>query len=226
VLALLLVATAIGVPDLESPIAEGKLGGTLLSAAGTATATGDLQSRDRWLRAWASLGGRPAAPDGLSAAAEEARRWSKEKGAFRLFGSREGTRLKLGLHDPAGIVTRIEAIGRTADRAVTLPRAEQEADGRMELIIDASLPPDARFEVTTYCDLLAEPMVVRVVTIGGASLAPAAPDPKSLRAAPPRQRVAAVDTMADVGDPLPWWWVVAGVVTLSLVGGAVWQETR
>ena len=137
-----------------------------------------------------------------------------------------GTRLKLGLHDPAGIVTRIEAIGRTADRAVTLPRAEQEADGRMELIIDASLPPDARFEVTTYCDLLAEPMVVRVVTIGGASLAPAAPDPKSLRAAPPRQRVAAVDTMADVGDPLPWWWVVAGVVTLSLVGGAVWQETR
>ncbi len=216
-------AVSAAVPDLGAPDAPGP---ALLSAAARAQARGDVAARDRFLRGWASLGGQPAAPADLAAPADQARAWAATAGAFRLFASRHGDRVRIGLHDPAQLGARIEATGRTADRAMTLARADVEAPGRIEHVLDPALGADARVEIRAWCDAVEPPLLLRRFVVGGAEAGPGAPDPTSLRGAPERLRAATAATAVTPESSWPWWWFAAGAVALGLAGAAVYQETQ
>lgn len=201
--------------------------GLFLAAAEAAQRQGDTARRDTYLRGWASLGARPPAPLALAEPAAVAVQWAAGAGAFRLFASRHADRVRIGMSDPAQLVTRLEATGRSADRATVLARADGEVPGRFEHVLDPALGADARVEIRAWADGVEPPVLVRRILVGGAEAGPAAPDPTSLRGVPERLRSAPVDTAAAApADRWPWWWFAAGAVALGLAGAAVWQESQ
>lgn len=201
--------------------------GLFLTAAEAAHRRGDGARRDTYLRGWATLGARPPAPAALAEPAAAALQWASGAGAFRLFASRHDDRVRIGLNDPAQLVTRLEATGRTADRATVLARADGEVPGRFEHVLDPALGEDARVEIRAWADSVDPPILVRRILVGGAEAAPAAPDPTSLRGVPERLRSAPVDVAESArADRWPWWWFAAGAVALGLAGAAVWQESQ
>ena len=201
--------------------------GLFLAAAEAAHRQGEAARRDTYLRAWATLGARPPAPAALAEPAAAAQQWASSAGAFRLFASRHGDRVRIGMNDPAQLVTRVEATGRSADRATVLARADGEVPGRFEHVLDPALGEDARVEIRAWADGVEPPVLVRRILVGGAEAGPVAPDPTSLRGVPDRLRDAPVGVAeAAQADRWPWWWFAAGAVALGLAGAAVWQEAQ
>lgn len=203
-------------------------GAALLAAALTARERGDGVQTERLLRGWATLGGRPPPPPALAAAAAEALTWSTGSGAFRLFASRHGDRVRIGVVDPAALGVRIEATARSADRAMTLARAEAETPGRIEHVLDPAFAgDDVRVELRAWCDALEPPLLLHRLVVGGAAdPAPVAPDPSSLRGVPEALRAPAPAVVATEATTWPWWWFAAGGLALGLAGAAIWQETQ
>lgn len=202
------------------------VGAALLYAAEQAGARQDSAARTRFLRGWASLGALPAAPPSLASAAEDALRWAAGAGSFRLFATRHGDRVRIGLADPAALSIRIEATARTEDRAMTMARAEAEAPGRIEHVVDPALGAAARIEVRAWCDALQPPLLLRRIVLGAAEDGPEAPDPASLRGVPERLRAAPTAPAEAAAPAWPWWWFAAAAVAAGLAGAAVYQESQ
>lgn len=192
----------------------------LWAAAKVAQARGDAAAVTRLARAWATSQPDGAAPEGLEAAAEEARAFAATQGRLRVYASRVSpTRLRVGLDDPAAVVDHVDVFGESAEGArARLTREESESAGRQEYRV----PPGVRLAVVEAVMLVgSEPVVLASVSTSMAEAAPlpAAPAPK----APP---VVAQEEAAPEASPVPWWWVAVGVVAAGLAGAAIWQETR
>ncbi|MCC7384433.1 MAG: hypothetical protein IT384_21480 [Deltaproteobacteria bacterium] len=198
--------------------------GLLLRAAERAWRAGHRPAVERHLRAWATLGGNgtPATP--LRSAAEEARSWALEAGRFRLYASRIQDRVRVGVHDPAGLVTRVRATARAGDASSVLQRLESESPGRIEYVLEPGLPPDVDIEVVAEMNVEGETVLLRRLTLvpPGRLTLPPAPDPT--RPPPGPIPHAAPPPGEDPG--LAWWWIVVGVAALGFAGAAIVQEAR
>lgn len=204
-------------------VAAADPGAALLEGA---AATKSPAERERLLRGWASLGGAPEAPAALSADAQRALTWVLEAGRFRLFASRQGGRLKLGLHDPAAMVTRLEVLAVVGEQSLALPRAESDEPGRLDYTIDPALPERTVILVRAHARAPGADILLRELRLEPQEAAPlpTAPDPNA-KAPIGRRRLEAA-TPADASPVIPWWWIAVGAVAAGFVGAAIWQETR
>lgn len=199
-------------------------GAVLLEAAMRAQAAGHAAEAERWVRGWATLGASPRPPPELAGLAAEAESWVLEAGRFRLFASRTGDRVRVGLDDPARLVDRVEVAAVTEGGRALLKRAESEAPGRMDFILDAALPEGSILEVRATAEVGGEALVLRRFVLAEAQAAPASP---SMVPPPPDPRLQRPQAQqAAAHDPVPWWWIAAGVVAAGLAGAAIVQETR
>lgn len=196
----------------------------LVAAAARAQAAGDAEVAARILRARATLGRTGPVPAALEPADAAARKWASGVGPLRLFASRVGTdRVRVGVDDPAEAVDRLEVVAVGAAGAARLTRAESEAAGRNEYLLPAG--SDGFVEIRAFMRARGEELLLtrtRLTAPAGLPEAPTAPAPPALDPSTPPadQDVAARD--AQIG----WWWFVAAGVAATLVGAAVWQETR
>lgn len=213
---LALVLLIFAVPDDPS--------GLLLRAAERAWRAGHRPEAERHLRAWATLGGSgtPATP--LRSAAEEARSWALEAGRFRLYASRIQDRVRVGVHDPAGLVTRVRATARAGEASSVLRRLESEAPGRIEYVLEPGLPPEVEIEVVAEMNVEGEIVLLRRLTLvpPGRLTLPPAPDPTQAPPGPAPH----LSLPPDGGPGLAWWWIVVGVAALGFAGAAIVQEAR
>ena len=215
VLAVLVLGLTVGAADP---------GQALLDAA---LASHDPQQRERLVRGWATLGGVPDPPAALLEEAHRALSFAMDAGRFRLFASRQGERLKLGLHDPAGIITQLEVVAiLDGGRRLVLSRAESDEPGRLDYKSDPSVPATAILEVRALAKGPLGDIEVRGLRLephDPLSL-PKAPDPNA--PSPLSRQKRGPDTAAADTPIIPWWWIAAGAVAAGLVGAAIWQETR
>jgi hypothetical protein len=204
-------------------VAAADPGAALLEGASASKSSAE---RERLLRGWASLGGAPEAPPGLSADAQRALSWVLEAGRFRLFASRQGGRLKLGLHDPAAMVTRLDVLAVVGEQSLALPRAQSDEPGRLDYTIDPALPERTLILVQAYARAPGGDVLVRELRLEPHEVTPlpAAPDPNAK--APIGRRHLEVAPPADASPVIPWWWIAVGAVAAGFVGAAIWQETR
>ncbi len=198
----------------------------LLDAARAAAALGDGTSAEALVFAWAGLV-RASAPPAESVPGAEAalvRAWSE--GPFRLFGSRLEDRVRVGLHDPARLVDRLDVFLDTpaGPRLMTLLPSPA---GRLEYGVDGPLPAGGDVRIVALSARLGALEPFREVVL---------PPPAALGLPPPPGAVAtssvgvagpetgAVDPSA---AEIEWpWWLAGAAVAVGLVGAAVWQETR
>lgn len=183
----------------------------------------DPEDRTRALRARATLRLRGApVPAELAAAATAAEGWAVSQPPLRIFASRVGEgRVRVGVEDPARAVDRLEVLTIGPEGAARLTRAESEAAGRNEYLV----PPGsgARLEVRAVMRIGARTIVLRRLELEAS--APGLPQAPKARAAP-RALTSAPSTKPPEAHPVRWWWVVAAGIAVTLVGAAVWQETR
>lgn len=198
-------------------------GAALLEGAAASKNPAELE---RLLCGWASLGGSPEALSRLSVEAQRALSWGLEAGRFRLFASRQAGRLKLGLHDPAAMVTRLDVLAVVGEQSVALPRAESDEPGRLDYTIDPALPETTVIAVRAYARAPGGDILVRELRLEPHEVAPlpAAPDPNAK--APVGRRRLDFAPPADASPVIPWWWIAVGAVAAGFVGAAIWQETR
>src|SRR5262245_23996159 len=104
----------------------------LLARAAEAAHKGDRGAVMAMLRGWATLGPIGSLPVGLEKEAAEALIWAEGAGRFRLFASRLEDRVRVGVHDPASILGRIDAFGVVGGERIQIARAESEATDRLE----------------------------------------------------------------------------------------------
>lgn len=197
----------------------------LLREAEAAAARGDEARRDRCLLGWASLqpGARP--PQGtLEAPAARALAQIQSQGGLDVYTSRLADRLRLGVHDPAGLVDRVDAYAEVEGRRVRLSRLEGGVLDRRDYRL-----PEPRHPLLIELwstQFGAELLLRQTVIAAGAPMLPGPPDPKrAARVIDPDPEV--VPEVAPEPTPLlSWWWVAGGVLAAGLAGAAIWQETR
>lgn len=217
-LAWIALATALAgaPPDFES---------RLLDAARAAASEGDAAAAEALVFAWAGLV-RAAAPPAEPLPGAElalARAWSE--GPFRLFGSRLEDRVRVGLHDPARLVDRLDVFLETSagPRLMTLLPSPA---GRLEYGVDGPLPAEGDVRIVALSARLGPLEPFREVVL---------PPPAALGLPPPPGAVP-TSTLGAAGpalgvEPPPaeieWpWWLAGAAIAVGLVGAAVWQETR
>jgi hypothetical protein len=193
----------------------------LLARAARAAEKGDRAQTSELLRAWATLGPRGGLPKGLEKEAAEALAWADGAGRFRLYASRLEDRVRVGSHDPAQLVGRIDAYAVIGGETLRITRAAEEASGRLEFRIDAVDAP-----------VIIEAIMTRFgeeVIIARSELAPIAkaelPEAQS-KDAFKKTLVVEEEKTRGPEDLTPWWLFVAGGAAALLIGGAIWQETR
>jgi hypothetical protein len=199
---------------------DGDVGQRLLDAALRSEAKGRAPEVERYLRAWASLGATPLPPDELARAAHEAEGWVLVEGRFRLFASRTNDRIRVGLSDPARIVTRIEAIVSRGGAESVLMRSESEASGRLEFVVDPSLPPEVTIEVRAVASIGGQEITIRRVSVAADAALPAPPRTDLPAVVPPPVQV------EEPPNAIPWWWLAVGAIAAGLAGAAVVEELR
>lgn len=197
----------------------------LLREAEVAAAQGDEARRDRCLLGWASLQPRSRPPTGpLEAAAARALAQIQGQGGLDVYTSRLADRLRLGVHDPAGLVDRVDAYAEVEGRRVRLTRVEGGALDRRDYRL-----PEARHPlvIELWSTQFGPELLLRQTFIAaGAPTLPGPPDPKRSAQviAPQPERV---QPAAEEPSPLlSWWWVAGGILAAGLAGAAIWQETR
>lgn len=197
----------------------------LLREAEVAAARGDEARRDRCLLGWASLQPRARPPTGpLEAAAARALAQIQSQGGLDVYTSRLADRLRLGVHDPAGLVDRVDASVEVEGRRVRLSRMEGGALDRRDYRL-----PEARHPlvIELWSTQFGPELLLRQTVIAaGAPSLPGPPDPKrAAQVIDPGPEV--VPIQAQAPTPLiSWWWVAGGVLAAGLAGAAIWQETR
>lgn len=197
----------------------------LLREAEVAAAGGDEARRDRCLLGWASLQPRARPPTGpLEAAAARALAQIQSQGGLDVYTSRLADRLRLGVHDPAGLVDRVDASVEVDGRRVRLSRMEGGALDRRDYRL-----PEARHPlvIELWSSQFGPELLLRQTVIAaGAPSLPGPPDPKrAAQVIDPGPEV--VPIQAQAPTPLiSWWWVAGGVLAAGLAGAAIWQETR
>lgn len=220
-----LLAVAVAVPD--APKAEGERADeALIRAARAACPAGETDRCRAALRAWATLASRTALPAGLEREAADAVAFAKNAGELRLFASRVGDRIRVGVSDPAGAVDRIDVWIGTQKGFVRLGMLEGGAQGRYEYTLAANDPRECLIDAVST-KFGGDVRLARTVLRPSEVVVPTAPNPEKLTenvrkgalvTEPPKPRV--------VEDPLPWWVIAGGVVAAALVGAGVVQELR
>jgi hypothetical protein len=192
----------------------------LIERALGAMARQDTEAIARSLRGWASLGGdREALPPPLLEPGLDALRWTQEVGPFRLFVSRIGSRVRVGLHDPARVAGRVSAVIRLGSQEHPLIRLETASPGRREYRIEGPAAVEGVVVVRAYLAESTAAVPLREVVLDRARELPA---PPTLTEPPVPERRSVVRE----AEALPWWfWAATGVAAFA-VGAAVWQETR
>ncbi len=192
----------------------------LLAQAMAATHRGDLAGARRALRAWASLEPSEEAPAELAELAAEARRFAATNGLLRVYATRTSGRIRVALQDPAALVDRVEAwVAEGAGGAGRLARAESEAPGRFEFLLERAAAGERAVTVAAFADGLGLAGPVAVVRLEAEAIdMPAPPSravegPGALREAPWPARA-----------PVAWWVVALGVLAAGLAGVAVARE--
>lgn len=220
---ILLVALA-AAPELK--VEQNRVDAALLRAARAALERGDAVALNDALGAWATISARSDLPEGLERHAATAVAMAKEEGLLRVYASRAGGRVRVGVSDPANVIDRVDVWLDVAPTPVRLPRREDGARGRFEYLLD---PRDARAVFVDAVSTRFGPSIrlVRVTLAPDEAELPSAPDPtrltdNTLAEAPPRAARRAVRD----ASPVPWWVIVGGVVAAGLAGAAVYQETR
>ncbi len=227
-LKLLITLLAIGASE---PKAErDQVDAFLLNTAEEALGRDDTATARRALSTWASLSTRDALPEhtNLATLAADAIARAKADGGLRVYGSRTGSRVRVGVSDPANVMDRLDVwLELESGDLVRLSRLEDGADGRYEYLVDPRDP--RRVFVDAISTRFGEPLRLVRATLAPTDEdgVPSAPDPNRLTEnvmrnappAPPPQRV-----LED--SAVPWWVIVGGVVAAGLAGVGVWQETR
>jgi hypothetical protein len=192
----------------------------LIAQALAAARRGDQAGATRALRAWATLEPREDAPAELAELAAEARRFASMHGPLRVSATRTSGRIRVGLQDPAAMVDRVEAwVADGAGGAGRLARAEGEAPGRFEFLLEGARAGERTVTVAAFADALGLAGPVAAVRLEAEAIdmpAPpsrAAPTPGASREAPESER-----------GPVAWWVVALGVLAAGLAGVAVVRE--
>ncbi len=196
-----------------------------LEAAQKAHEAKDTANTQRYLRAWATLSHQRDLPRGLEEPATAAVRFSKDKGLLQVFASRLPGLVRVGVHDPAGIVDHLEVFAEHVNgKKVTLVRVVTEESDRQAYRFEPQDPEQWTVVVEAYTRALGSRLRLRRATVLSAPEAlPQVPDPKTMAEqiqgppAPP---------LPEVKPLLKWWWVAAGVVAAGLVGVAAWQQSE
>ena len=182
------------------------------------------------MRGWASL--QPTAPPDdpalarfqLRGAALDALAFVEKEGPLRVYGSWRDGEVKVGLHDPARIVDRVDVwVEDTEGNRVRLRRG---VDGRLRYKLDAEVERSVVIEAVF--------VGVRGVVLAQTRLAPsaapvalpAAPDPKALRDRLDDRPLKRAPQPAGSQPAVRWWWVVAGIAAAALTGTAIVQELQ
>lgn len=225
----MLMLVALSCALAASPSAED----FLLARAAEAAGKGDRGALTDALRGWATLGPKRALPAGLEKEAAEALAWADRAGRFRLFASRLEDRVRVGLHDPAALSSRIDAYAVVNGETLRIARAADEAFDRLEFRVDAAEAPVVVEAVMTR---FGTELVLARAELAPPSTAqlPSAPTLRAPKTAAgvrcgehgrsPRPAGASCDQSEE--DVTPWWLIAAGVGAALLAGAAVWQETR
>jgi hypothetical protein len=196
----------------------------LIEAARAAESRGDETERDQWLRGWASLGPQTSLPKGLEAPAAAAQTFIQTQGGLEVYTSRLVDRLRVGVHDPARVVFRVDAFAEVDGKQIRLTRLEGEAADRL----DYRLPTGT---LTLIVDVVAkigprEIVLRRAIVAPATAMLPAAPDPsKAAARIDPRPRAEPAPVI-EAEALTQWWWIAGGIVAAGLAGAAIWQETR
>lgn len=197
----------------------------LLEAARAADAQGDSAKRDRCLLGWASLQPRAQPPKGLEAPAARALAEIQARGGLDVYTSRLTDRVRIGVHDPAQLVDRVDAYAEVDGRRVRLARREGEAQDRRDYHLPA---PDHPLIIELYSTQFGAELLLRQAIIAAAAPPlPGPPDPtRAAQRIEPQATLEPNPTPAAPDEPLSWWWIAGGVVAAGLAGAAIWQETR
>jgi hypothetical protein len=219
-----LLAVVVGAP--QAPKAERERADEVLLAAARAACPADAAKCRDALRTWATLAARTALPAGLETEAADAVAFAKDAGALRLFASRVGDRVRVGVSDPVGAVDRIDVWIGTRDGFVRLGRLEDGAQGRHEYTLAADDPRELLIDAvsTRWGEDL---RLARTVLSPADAAVPSAPDPEKLTKNVNANTIPVVaEKPRIVEEPLPWWIIAGGIVAVALVGAGVVQELR
>ncbi|MEM6859401.1 MAG: hypothetical protein AAF627_01515 [Myxococcota bacterium] len=127
-------------------------------------------------------------------------------------------RLLVQVDDPSGLLNRVEVVHEAQGGPAQALAVVPIRDGRRSVALPLGWPTEGRLFVELGSELVP----------GGAlwrrQVAPPSLPPR-VQVAPTLPSVPPPPEQISVGPP-PWTWVLAGALTVGLVGAAVWQETR
>jgi hypothetical protein len=168
----------------------------------------------RWcLRGWLTLNADAPVPAGLSGVASEL----VSPPPFRLYASRLHDQVRVGLHDPVGLVGRLVVVIEEGGRVRRLSPTESTVADRLAFGTGEPLSPGATITVSAFLTRFGGDVLIKRFVIPALTDAPSPPAPE-----PEVSALASKTTYA-----MPGWWVIGiGIVATALVGAAVWQETR
>lgn len=199
--------------------ADPQVASDLLRSAERSKGEGDEGRALRAMVAWniVAAGGTPPA-----ALAAEHQAAVEALGALSLFVSTRPARVRIGLRDPAGLVSHVlaGAVDPTTQRRRNFPRDEGGPADRYELQIDPPLAPSEQIFAQAIMFFDGQSYVLEEVVLDDVVVPPPPPVLAAVESTSPEQ------TAADEDDALPWWWWAVGAVAVAGMGAAVWQETR
>ena len=171
-------------------------------------------ARARWcVRGWLSLNPGASLPEGLASLASEV----EAPPPFRLYASRLHHQVRVGLHDPAGLVGQLVVVTEEDGRVHRLSPTESVVADRLAFGTGEPLSAKAAITVSAYLTRFGEDVLIQRSVIPALADAPAPPAP-ALQAPP---------SSPESTITIPGWWVIGvGVLAAALAGAAVWQETR
>jgi hypothetical protein len=212
--------------DADTAALTRRAAARLVDAARAAHARRDPDAVEQRLRAWASLGTRDGAlPEGLTSEADAAQAWARERGGFALFASTLTDRVSVGVRDPAGVLTRVDAWVEEGGALKRILRAEAERVDRREYRFGEAQLASATIVLDAIGTIDGDDVILaRLVLRPSAALSPPLP-PDATKLAERRRPARDVTPEAE-GALVPWWWIVAGAAASALVGAAIWQESR
>ena len=146
-----------------------------------------------------------------------------QAGPFRLFGSRLDDRVRVGLHDPHGLVGELIVTMVHGDARRRLSPIDALTPGRLEFGWNRPIPIDATIAIEAVMTKLGADMTLRRIVIGPVNdvALPKGPQIES-------STTAAVETgdRRQIDASVSWWLLGLGILAAGLAGAAVWQETR
>ncbi|MEL7368188.1 MAG: hypothetical protein AAFN74_04695 [Myxococcota bacterium] len=194
----------------------------LVESARKAQRNGEVAVVRRLMRGWASLRSRTELPQGLTEPGARAVSFIEAEGRLHLFGTWRDDVVSVGVHDPAGIVDRIEVWAEADTERIRIPRYQEKRSSRAIYRVDSGRTQAVIVQAIFLNE--GRSLVLAETRLRPQAIAlPAAPDPDALaQKLNPTPKTA--ETVRVSVPVLRWWWIAAGIVALGLTGVAVANE--